>query len=169
MLMLLLHIGKDVYAVDCDRVVEVVPLVVLKGIPHAPTHLAGVFDYRGRIVPVVDLCVILARRPCAIRLSSRIVLVTAPVAGGGNDLVGLLAERVTETVKKEPGDFARLRDELDVMPYLGGISTGPGGMIQELLIDNVLANAVPSRWRRGEALDDHGGPAPAGAGERSRP
>jgi chemotaxis-related protein WspB len=70
-LMLLLHIGKDVYAVDCDRVVEVVPLVVLKEIPHAPPHVAGVFDYRGRIVPVVDLCVILARRRCAARLSSR--------------------------------------------------------------------------------------------------
>ena len=55
MLFLLLEIGSDRYALEADRIVEVLPLVAMKGIPHAARGVAGAFDYHGTAVPVIDL------------------------------------------------------------------------------------------------------------------
>ena len=61
MLFLLFQIGKDRYALEASRVVEVVPLLALKELPQAPKGVAGLFNYRGALVPAVDLSE-LARR-----------------------------------------------------------------------------------------------------------
>ena len=52
MLFLLFQIGQHRYALDSRRVAEVLPLVDIKEIPHAPAGVAGVFNYRGVPVPV---------------------------------------------------------------------------------------------------------------------
>ena len=57
-----LQAAESLYAVDVDAVVEVVPRV--EPAPAAPCagFLAGVFDYRGVVVPVIDLGFSSARR-----------------------------------------------------------------------------------------------------------
>ncbi len=65
MLTLLFNLGKDSFAVDSARVVEVIPSINLKKLAQAPVHVAGVFDYRGKIVPVVDLCRLIYRNESA--------------------------------------------------------------------------------------------------------
>src|SRR4051794_7179766 len=75
MLLLTFRAAESFYAVDVSRVVEVVPRIDLRRLPHAPAFLAGVFDYRGMVVPVVDLGVLLGSESCADRLSTRIILV----------------------------------------------------------------------------------------------
>ena len=47
MLFLLFQLGKDRYALEASRVVEVVPLLALKQLPQAPKGVAGIFNYRG--------------------------------------------------------------------------------------------------------------------------
>jgi chemotaxis-related protein WspB len=75
MLLLTFRAAESLYAVDVARVVEVVPRVDLRRLPHAPAFIAGVFDYRGTVVPVIDLAVLLGSEPCRHRLSTRIILV----------------------------------------------------------------------------------------------
>ena len=55
MLYLLLEVAGQQYAVEASRVVEVLPLVQVTVIPRAPTEVAGIFSYRGRPVPLIDL------------------------------------------------------------------------------------------------------------------
>ena len=55
MLILLFQLGKDRYALEASRVVEVVPLLALKHLPQSPPGIAGVFNYRGRPVPASDI------------------------------------------------------------------------------------------------------------------
>src|SRR6266850_7265452 len=105
MLFLLFQLGNDRYALEASRVVEVVPLLALKQLPQAPKGVAGIFNYRGQPVPAVDLCTLALGQPARERLSTRIIIVKLPGAGGTELLVGLVAEHATEMLRKEPGDF----------------------------------------------------------------
>ena len=102
--------GDSLYAVDAERVVEVVPRVELRAVPHAPAFLAGLLRYRGRVVPV-DRPRRPARRrpPAATRSSTRIILAECTGADGTARLVGLIAEHVSDVVNAEgrPGRRAR--------------------------------------------------------------
>src|SRR5947209_9360306 len=117
MLLLTFTAGGEPYGLDAAGIVELVPRVGLRAIPHAPAYLAGLLGYRGGVVPVIDLSVLLGSSPCADRLSTRIVLVKSP-AGGQNRgdgspgpdraprLLGLIAERVIDLVEIEPDRIA---------------------------------------------------------------
>src|SRR5215207_737208 len=108
MLVLTFQVGNDRLALDIRRVREVVPRVQLDRSAGSPAWLAGMFVYRGRVVPVIDLHRLLGAGECPPHLSSRIILVplgfcpvgtpTAPTAAELADehLVGLLAARVAD-------------------------------------------------------------------------
>src|ERR1035437_3945760 len=94
MLFLLFQLGKERYALQASRVVEVVPLLELKQLPQAPKGVAGIINYRGRPVPVVDLCALTLGQPAAERFSTRIFIVNYPDDRGTNHLLGgRLAQR----------------------------------------------------------------------------
>jgi hypothetical protein len=74
MLFLLCQIGDGRYSIDAKRVLEVLPFLNLMPVPQALPGLAGLFTYRGKPVPVVDLSCLLLGRPAQARLSTRLVL-----------------------------------------------------------------------------------------------
>src|SRR5213076_2454555 len=100
MLFLLFQLGNDRYALKASDVVEIVPLVALKELPQAPKGVAGIFNYRGRPVPAIDLCSLTLGHSARERLSTRIIIVNFPDAGA-NHLVGLVAEKATATLRKD--------------------------------------------------------------------
>ena len=81
MLLLTFRAADNLYAIEVARVVEVVPRIDVRRLPHAPGFLAGVFDYRGTVVPVIDLGILLGSESCRDRLSTRIILVDCRPAG----------------------------------------------------------------------------------------
>ncbi len=133
MLVLLFHLGEGMYAVDCRYVKEISPMVRLKTMPHSPGHLAGLFHYRGSIVPVLDLGTLILGAPCRVRLSSRIIIIEMAGESQEPALFGLIAERVTEAVRKPAQSFVSPGIHLPRTPYLGGVLMEQEMMIQ--LID----------------------------------
>jgi chemotaxis-related protein WspB len=121
MLFLLFQLGNERYALEASRVVEVVPLLALKELPQAPTGVAGIFNYRGRPVPAVDLGALTLGLPASERLSTRIIIVNYPDDRGTNHLLGLVAEHATELLRKDAKDFEDSGLRLDAAPYLGPI------------------------------------------------
>ncbi|HXE38418.1 MAG TPA: chemotaxis protein CheW [Azonexus sp.] len=142
MLFLLFQLGNDRYALEVGQVAEVLPLLSLKQIPQAPPAVAGVFDFRGEPVPVVDLSQMALGRPARSRLSTRIILAHYPDGNGEQRLLGLIAERVTETIRRDPQDFAASGVDLDAAPYLGPVATDGRGLIQRVDVDQLLTSAV---------------------------
>jgi len=138
MLMLLLTVGDERYAVEVKRIIEVVPMAELRRLPRAPECVAGLFHYRGGVVPVVDLCRLTVGKPCARRLSTRIVLMDYPGRDGASHALGLLAERVTETVVVNPDDLNDAGLSVRDAPYLGRVGAAGGQMIQTLELDRLL-------------------------------
>ncbi|WP_409524974.1 chemotaxis protein CheW [Nitrincola sp. MINF-07-Sa-05] len=49
------ELAQEIYAVEAQFVIEVLPLRQLTSIPGTPDHLPGVVSVRGRIVSVLDL------------------------------------------------------------------------------------------------------------------
>lgn len=138
MLYLLLRMGSGRYALEARRIVEVVPMVEFRPLPHAAPHVAGVFDYRGAMVPVIDLCRLATPETCRALLTTRIVLVDYPGQDGTSHVLGLLAEQVTETVKLKDGDFQSSGIEVPDAPYLGELARIDGEMVQHLAVERLL-------------------------------
>ncbi len=145
MLMLLLNIGNERYAIESRQVVEVIPLVMLKTLPHQPEYITGVFNYRGRIIPVIDLCQLMRGKPSSEYLSTRIILVN--YWGSNNTelkapyILGLMTEQVVETLHKSESKFADSNIQIDTAPYLGKMIVDDRGMIQCLRIEYLLSEA----------------------------
>jgi chemotaxis-related protein WspB len=95
MLVLTFQVGSNRLALDVRFVREVVPRVRLQPVGSAPAWLAGVFVYRGRVVPVIDLHRLLGAAECPPHLSTRIMLVSHTRAGA-EQLFGVMATQVAD-------------------------------------------------------------------------
>jgi len=142
MLYLLFHIGKDRYALEARHVVEVIPFVALKKVPHAPRAVAGIFNYRGQPVPALDLCELTFGCPARERLSTRIILAKCPDPSGQNLLLGLIAEQATEMMRRDEHDFLDTGVKVGAVPYLGPVIMDDKGVIQLLHAQYLLAEGV---------------------------
>jgi chemotaxis-related protein WspB len=137
MLLLLFHIDEDIYAIESTHIVEVLPLVMLRKVYQVPEHVAGVFRYRSCIVPVVDLCKLIRGEPSRSRFSTRIIMVQYQNRTGENAYVGLLAERVTETLDR-PGYVPS--EQSHDQAYLGEVWTHEGEMIQQFRWEPLISD-----------------------------
>ena len=141
MLVLTFRVAEVPYAVAVRRVVEVVPRVGLRALPHAPAHLAGLLRYRGGVVPVVDLGLLMGAAACRERLDTRIILLDAGHRGGG--LVGLVAERVDDFRPIDQSRRAVDGLEIGAAPYLGAVFETDDGLLQLIEPDRVLGGLSP--------------------------
>ena len=142
MLYLLFQLGADRYALGVDQVVEVLPLVHLKTIPQAPRGVAGIFDYRGKPVPVIDLSELTVGSPAPAHLSTRLILVNYADSRGASRLLGLIAAKATETIRLEPGDFVAAGITNPEAPYLGPVSAGARGLLQSIRVNQLLPDSL---------------------------
>ena len=138
MLFLLFRLGHDRYAIEAKKVVEVLPLLESKQIPQAPPAVRGVFDFRGQPVPLIDLTQLALGHPVREHLSTRIVLVRHPDGRGDERLLGLLAEHVTETMRRDPDAFGSAGVDLPDAPWLGPVASDEGGLVQWLQVEQLL-------------------------------
>jgi len=135
MLVLLFYLGNTMYTMKCERVREVAPMVKLKEVPHAPDYFAGLFNYRGVVVPVIDMRRLIQGQPCQMRLSTRIILVDYLKEDNTPYIIGLMAERVTEAVRKSEDAFVSPGLSMHDAPYLGGFVMEDREMIQYIDLD----------------------------------
>ena len=142
MLHVLFHLDDQRYALETGRLVEIVPFVELRALPRAPVYVAGLFDYRGRTVPVIDLTALALGRASRVLHSTRILVIDHPLAAGGNRPLGLLAEQVVETLKLAPEAFADPGVEIPEAHYLGRVARDERGLLQTIEPDALLTPEV---------------------------
>jgi len=121
MLFLQFTIEKNRYLVDVKDIVEIVPFANLKQIPKAPPYVAGLLNYRGNTIPVVDICYLMNDKLCELKLSSRIAVVNYKNDIGEQICIGLLMEHLTETVRFDESSFSDSGVNLKDNPYLGKV------------------------------------------------
>lgn len=141
-LLVIFHIGRERYALDSRYVAEIVPLVPFRELPRAPEYVCGLFEYRGRIVPVVDLSSMAGKGSAKRLLSTRIILIQYKDGRDDSRVLGLLAEQVTETIKVDETLLSSPGIRVGEAPYLGKVMTDPKGMIQCIQTEELLPASV---------------------------
>ena len=141
MLVLTFQVGAEPVGLDIRRVREVIPRVRLQPLTGSPAWLAGVFVYRGRVIPVVDLHRLAGHGECPLHLSSRIILL--PIDGDSSHahLMGLLAGQVADlrevTVRPVCFDGSTTTETVD----LGPLIADGRGVLRLLNPDRLLPKA----------------------------
>lgn len=142
MLFLLFEIGGARYVLEAQLVAEVLPLVAVTPIPEAPPVVAGVLNYHGAPVPVIDLSRLTIGRAAERRLSTRIILVRYVDARGHDRILGLMAEHATGTIRRDERDFVPSGVTVPGAPYIGPVCTDAGRLLQRIDPRTVLPAAV---------------------------
>jgi chemotaxis-related protein WspB len=142
MLFVLMQLGNDRYALESSTVAEVLPLLSVRPVPGAPIGIAGLIDWRGAPTPVVDLSELVLGRPSRACLSTRIIILRFADASGETRMLGLIAEKATETVRREPTDFLDVGIRSEVSSYLGPVAFDGHGMVQWIDPRKLMPTAV---------------------------
>lgn len=138
MLCLQFKIGGERYLIEAKDVMEIVPFAHLKKVPMAPGYVAGLLNYRGSSIPVIDVCRLMGEKGCEAKLGSRIALIDYAHDGGKKACIGLLIEHMTETVSMRESDFSPSGVNLKDHPYLGGVAMDGAAIVQRLNVDKIL-------------------------------
>ena len=111
-------IETEEFAVDIANVQEINRAVELTRIPNAPSHVQGVMNLRGKIIPVVDLRRLLGFQERTADKQSRIIMIEI-----GGLVAGFLVDSVSEVVRlpesavEAPPTFAGTIEP----DYVGGV------------------------------------------------
>ncbi|MEM1029816.1 MAG: chemotaxis protein CheW [Myxococcota bacterium] len=150
---LTLRLNDARYGIAVTKVQEIRPYETSgTRVPHAASHLRGVFNVRGHVVPLVDLNRCLGLPPQPTTDDTRVIIVEVDWSGE-TVLLGAIADAVFT--------FLALDDESLVEPpprgtgipreYLLGLGPSEAGFVRLLDIDRVLTQ--PPATTRGEAPD----------------
>lgn len=126
------------FVLSAADVVGIVPIASLHDVPHAPDYVAGILNYHGESVPVIDLTKLMAGVDTEYRLSARIVLLKVNLPGRKSSTVGLLAEKVTEVMRLLESEFKKSGIDNNDAKYLGEVITDNYGILQRLNINELL-------------------------------
>lgn len=134
MLLLFFQADEQSYALEISSVEEVVPFVGLRPLADAPCGVAGLLNYRGSVMPVLDLSALLGGEPARNRLSTRMAILRLETDGACYRLA-LLVEGATETRAIQPADLRPSGVLNENLPCLGDVFVEGGRVVQ--LIDPV--------------------------------
>jgi chemotaxis signal transduction protein len=111
MLLLAFTVGGDRYGVDVREVQRVLPAVPGRPVKGAPSHLAGIVDYHGAALTVVDLQAFEGGPPARASLVTRLI-VLAPSLRSARADTAVIAECVDDVVAADHGaaDAASVND-----------------------------------------------------------
>jgi purine-binding chemotaxis protein CheW len=145
-------LGTENYGVDILCVQEIRGWAPVTRIPHAPSHVLGVLNLRGSIIPVVDLRMRFSLEKAQYDAVTVIIVLSVKCRSGQRSF-GVVVDGVSDVVDV---DTTQIRPSPDLgssaaTDHIHGILPTAERMIILLDIDKLLA---------GEQVDDSGGIEP---------
>jgi chemotaxis-related protein WspB len=159
MLVVTFTVSNARYAIPCQRIIVVMPLVAVRAVPQAPASVLGSFVHRGILTPVLDVCQLMGGYACPMQLSSRIIVTECRLPQQKSIKVGLLAADVTEArhLNAAPlagmsagaahylGDIIKDGDSLFQIVHTEGLLLGSGAAVAEFFADGRLTASEAGR------------------------
>ena len=132
--MLIFYVGSDCYCCSCDSMLEIVPKISLKQIPQAPNYFAGILNYGGEPVPVIDLSTIIIGRESNNCMHTRIMIFKNPLEGPIK-ILGIIAEKIIEAREMNPALFNESGFQIKNLTFLNGIYNTEKESIQKINVN----------------------------------
>ncbi len=104
-------LGSEVFALEIDKVREVLDFTTVTKVPCAPSYMKGVINLRGNVVPVMDLRRKFAMEGALVSVSTCIIITEIGV-GNQTMVLGAMADSVQEVLDLE-------RDQVVPPPNMG--------------------------------------------------
>lgn len=105
---------KDNYfAIEIDKIIEVIPLVRIEHVIDANPKLSGLINYRGDLIPIIDLKFFLYQEISNMLLSTRII-----VNNFNEQLIGLIVENLTDTLEINHKDLINESERLSGSSFI---------------------------------------------------
>lgn len=143
MLLITFTVAGDSYAIEAKMVEKVLPPVTLRRIPGADDAVAGILDYMGKALPVVDLAALYTGKACLRKLSSRILIVKyrKPAA---SHLLGLLVAEATDTMNVDSASLQSANVASKPGMGLGSVLVHNGRWVQLVQPENLFPESLDS-------------------------
>jgi purine-binding chemotaxis protein CheW len=132
-------ISNEFFAIPISKVLEILPLNQLTLVPNAPDFIKGILNFRGAIVPVINL----RKRFNFVRqeVDGNMVVVVEVIHGDKPVLMGLLVDEVTDVIEFEYKDIRSVPETgIKYNPeFLEGFIETNGKFTMVLDLDRVLS------------------------------
>jgi purine-binding chemotaxis protein CheW len=138
-------LGNETYGVDILRVQEIRGWSAVTKIPHAPSHVLGVLNLRGSIVPIVDLRMRFSLDRAEYTTVTVIIVVSVMSAAGRRDF-GVVVDGVSDVVDVNTAEV-KAAPELGAKgatDYIRGLVPVSERMVVLLDIDRLIGNDMTS-------------------------
>ncbi len=143
---LILELQGEIFAIDAQRVREILDVVPITAVPGARPFVNGLINVRGKVVPLADLRLKFGMATPPPTIDSRIVVIETQIDGEAAE-VGLLADRVREvtelaaaSIEETPRIGLRWRSD-----FIAGIGKRGTDFIVLLDLEQILASAADLR------------------------
>jgi purine-binding chemotaxis protein CheW len=132
----LFKVGKETFGLEIQHIQEIIRPPAITRVPNASRHVRGVFNLRGKIVPVFDLRILLTLAPRELDSSSRVMVVNIQQKS-----VGVLIDRVVEVAYIDLPDIEPPPEELahGERNLISGVARHADSMIFMLDAGRILA------------------------------
>jgi purine-binding chemotaxis protein CheW len=147
--LLVFSLGAHDYGVPVPVVNEVVRAVAPTPLPGAPAIVEGAIDYRGTVVPVLDLRSRFGHAAKPIEPSDHFI-----IARAAGRLVALRVDRAGWPAHVDPAALADLSGPVGAGPYVAGVCRLPDGLVVIHDLETFLS-AAESAELTGALAADH--------------
>lgn len=132
-------LGEELYGVDILRVQEIKGYAAVTKIPNTPSHIKGVLNLRGTIVPIVELRTKFGMPTIDYTAFTVIIVVVVQ-----DKVMGLVVDAVSDVLDIEMRDIQSAPDfgnKIDVT-FLNGIGKSGDKLVSLLDIDRLLLDSA---------------------------
>jgi purine-binding chemotaxis protein CheW len=98
-------LGDEVFAINVDRVINILEVSKITKIPKSPEYMKGVINLRGTVLPVIDLRVKFGLPEKEATVDTSIIVLTIDL-NGDQILLGTLVDAVREVLELRNDDIA---------------------------------------------------------------
>jgi purine-binding chemotaxis protein CheW len=136
------RVADEEYGLEILKVRELIGLLEITRVPHAPSEVKGVVNLRGKVIPVVDLRATLGITSES-TVAKPVIIVVQLKGAAGPVTTGVLVDQVLEVrninaVQIEPAPSFGQNDE--ATRYILGIAKTEKRVVLLIDIDLILAN-----------------------------
>jgi purine-binding chemotaxis protein CheW len=137
---LVFHLGREEFGIQVLKVREIMGIQDITAVPQTPSHVKGVINLRGKVIPVVDLRLKFGL-PEAEYTQRTCIIVVQVKTGEISMLMGIIVDGVAEVLNLVSSDIEDTPDfgRGVATPYLLGMAKIKGKVKILLDIDQVLS------------------------------
>ncbi|MCM2317468.1 MAG: chemotaxis protein CheW [Thermoanaerobaculia bacterium] len=132
------RVAGENYAVDIDKIVEIVPPRSTTRVPNADEAIVGIISLRGTIVTVIDLRRKLGHPKVDFQTLKDARMIVVERAG---ETAGFLVDLVSRVVKLDPSQLENhpVVSSAEQSEFVSGVFQSPDGLVILLDIERILA------------------------------